>query len=57
MNAERGNELFKIHHIEGTLFVLDDNVLVEFIKSDQGTVSGLMMHWQRGGENFKPKEK
>lgn len=55
-NAERGNAIFKLNHITGSEFVLDENVQVEFIKDEAQKVSGFKMHWVNGGETFKSRE-
>jgi hypothetical protein len=56
-NAERGNAISKLHYISGTEFVLDENVAVEFLKNETGTVTGLNMNWSYGRTTFKPKDK
>lgn len=56
-NAERGNEVFKLHAISGDRFVLDENVQVEFKKDDQGNFSGINMWWSNGQVSYKPREK
>lgn len=55
-NAERGNSIFKLQHVDGNLFVLDENVQVEFLKDHSGQFSSLAMNWSNGGESFKKKE-
>jgi hypothetical protein len=47
-NAERGNTLYKLKYIEGNLFVLDENVQVEFEKDSTGTYSRIKLHWKYG---------
>lgn len=50
-NAERGNEIFKLRPIGDSLFLLDENVQVEFVKD------GLNMNWKNGELTFKKKVK
>ena len=56
MNGERGNTVTKLQHISNNMFVLDENVQVEFVTDKSAQVSGIAMHWSDGGESFKGKE-
>ena len=56
-NRERGNVIFQLQHIDSNLFVLDENVEVEFTKDDKGKFSGINMLWSNGRVSYKPKEK
>lgn len=53
-NAERGNSIYKLKPINDMLYVLDENVQVEFVKSAKGKVSGIKMYWKQG--NITEKE-
>ncbi len=54
-NAERGNTLFDLKHIEKDLFQLDENVQVEFVKNTAGIYSKIKMHWSDGSVSEKKK--
>jgi len=54
-HEERGNNLFVLRYISGKLFQLDDNVQVEFVSGQGGTITALKMHWSRGTESIKDK--
>jgi hypothetical protein len=47
-NAERGNNIFELTYVSNSLFVLDENVQVEFEKDDSGTYSKMKMYWKNG---------
>lgn len=55
-NPERGNAVFKMRHIAGDQFILDENVNVEFRKDGSGNVDGIRMLWSDGGESFRPRD-
>ncbi|GGA95894.1 S41 family peptidase [Puia dinghuensis] len=52
-NAERGGEVFKLLYISPDNYVLDENVVVEFVKDPSGKITGINMHWSNGGLSFK----
>jgi hypothetical protein len=52
-NAERGNQEFKLMHINNNLFQLDENVQVEFTKESTGKFSAITMFWSNGNESYK----
>jgi hypothetical protein len=54
-NAERGNQKFRLMHITGNLFQLDENVQVEFTKDATGKFSAITMFWSNGNESYKSK--
>ncbi|HMI64528.1 MAG TPA: S41 family peptidase [Cyclobacteriaceae bacterium] len=54
-NAERNNELFQLKAVSSTLFLLDENVIVEFLKDASGNYSSLNMLWNGGGVSSKRK--
>jgi hypothetical protein len=54
-NEERGNNLFTLHYISGSLFQLDENGQVEFVKVQDGTITALNLYWSRGTESMKQK--
>jgi hypothetical protein len=54
-NEERGNNLFTLRYISGSIFQLDENVQVEFVKGQHDTIATLKMHWSRGTESVKDK--
>jgi retinol-binding protein 3 len=47
-NAERGNDIFELKHIESNLFLLDENVEVEFVRDEAGKCSKFRMLWKDG---------
>ncbi|WP_165930214.1 S41 family peptidase [Flavobacterium ranwuense] len=55
MNAERGNVLFELRYIDSNLFVLDENVQVQFEKDATGTYTHLKMLWKNGAVTEKLK--
>lgn len=55
-NAERNNQIFKLLPIKGNVFVLDENVHVEFKRDESGRVTGIKMLWSNGGESFRPRD-
>jgi hypothetical protein len=55
-NGELGNQVFKLYSISADMFVLDENVHVEFVR-ENGKVTGLNMHWSNGGITNKGKVK
>lgn len=54
-NQERGNAVFELKYIEPDLFVLDENVHVEFQKDTTGLYSILKMRWKSGHISEKRK--
>jgi hypothetical protein len=52
-NGERGGEIFKLKHIHGNLYVLDENVQVEFDKNKTGRVQGIRMYWSNGNVSYQ----
>jgi hypothetical protein len=54
-NEERGNQVFELKYIEPNLFILDENVQVEFEKDAVGSYSTLKMRWKNGGVTEKRK--
>lgn len=54
-NAERGDGLFTLRYISGSLFQLDDNVQVEFEKGQEGTITSIKMLWSDGTDSMKDK--
>lgn len=55
-NAERGNGIFELKPIADALFVLDENVQVQFEKEDTDAYSKIKMLWRDGGISEKPKK-
>jgi hypothetical protein len=55
-NAERGNAVFELKAVSDTLFVLDENVIVEFLKGENGNYSALAMHWSDGDISTKKRK-
>jgi len=53
--AERQNQEFELQAVTETLFVLDDNVQVQFEKESDGKISKLSMLWKDGTISSKPK--
>jgi hypothetical protein len=56
-NAERGNSIFKLRYISGSLFQMDDEVQVQFVKGNNGNVTSIKMLWDEGVETVKYKER
>ncbi len=54
-NAERGKAIFELKYIENNLFILDENVQVEFIKDDAGVYSKIKFYWKTGDLSEKSK--
>lgn len=54
-NAERGNLVFELKCIDSNLFVLDENVQVQFEKDTRGTHTHLNMLWKNGAITEKRK--
>jgi hypothetical protein len=54
-NGERGDQLFTLQFITGSLFQLDENVQVEFEKEREGTITAIKMYWVNGSETVKEK--
>jgi hypothetical protein len=54
-NAERGGEVFRLTKIEDNLFVLDENVIVQFVKGPSGKFNSLNMLWREGWISTKKK--
>jgi hypothetical protein len=54
-NAERGNLVFELKCIDNNLFVLDENVQVQFKKDATGTHTHLNMLWKNGAVTEKRK--
>lgn len=54
-NAERGGTIFELKTVSDNLFVLDENVIVEFVKDTNGQYTSLNMLWIGGGLSTKPK--
>ncbi|HSZ31660.1 MAG TPA: S41 family peptidase [Puia sp.] len=55
-NKERGNRIFKLKHIEGNEFVLDDRNEIQFVKNESGKVTGCRVFASSGEERDKTKE-
>jgi hypothetical protein len=55
-NAQRGNVIAKLQHLTNDLFVLDENIQVEFKKDRSGQFSGIQWYRADGTETFKEKE-
>ena len=56
-NGERGNAIFPMQWVGGHLFILDENVIVEFVKDDLEKYSSINMLWKGGGVSKKPRLK
>lgn len=54
-NGERGNSLYELRYIDTNLFILDENVQVEFVKDAGGSYSKIKMRWKEGYISEKKK--
>ena len=54
-NAERGDRVFKLKYISGSLFQLDDEVQVEFVNDKINNLKFIRMLWDAGVETVKYK--
>jgi hypothetical protein len=53
----RGTDVFKLTPISDDIFLLDENVQIEFIKDEDGIYSSLKMLWKDGHVTEKSKER
>ncbi|MCW3084179.1 MAG: hypothetical protein JWP12_1545 [Bacteroidetes bacterium] len=54
-NAERRNMIFQLKYIDNNLFILDDNVQIQFEKDAAGVYSKIKMFWKSGNVSEKSK--
>ena len=55
-NAENGNLVSELKYIDNNLFMLDENVQVQFEKNVTGSYSTLKMLWKNGAINERHKQ-
>ncbi len=56
-NPERGSiDVFKLTPVTDNIFILDENVQIEFVKDENGNYSSLNMLWKDGNVTKKNKE-
>lgn len=56
-NPERGGtEVFKLTPVTDNIFILDENVQIEFVRNEKNVYSSLKMLWKNGGVTRKNKE-